>query len=158
MRIGITGHSNLSPDTLPLVAAALRTLLTGTPSPIIGVSCLARGADQVFARAVLNLGGELEVVLPASDYRERKVKLSNAADFDDLIGKAAKVITLPFEQSNRDAYMAASERVLATVDSVVAVWDGRPADGHGGTGDVVASARQRGLAVTVVWPDGADRV
>jgi hypothetical protein len=43
------------------------------------------------------------------------------------------------------------------VDHVVAVWDGEPSDGHGGTGDVVAAARERRMPVTVVWPDGARR-
>lgn len=157
MRIGITGHSNLSEDTVPLVAAALRALLTDTPIPIVGVSRLARGADQVFARAVLDLGGELHVVLPAGDYRARKVKPSNAADVDELIGQAATVTTMPFETSDRDAYLAASEHVVATVEAMVAVWDGQPSDGRGGTGDIVATARDRGLPVTVVWPDAARR-
>jgi hypothetical protein len=157
MRIGITGHSNLAPDTVPLVADALRDVLTRAEHPVVGVTCLARGADQVFTRAVLELGGQIEVVLPASDYRARKVKPENAAEFDDLIGQAATVTTMPYETSNRDAYMAASERVLTTVDAMVAVWDGKPSDGHGGTGDVVAAARKRGLPVTVVWPDSAHR-
>ncbi len=157
MRIGITGHSNLAPSAEPIVTHALITVLADTPSPLIGVSCLARGADQLFARAVLDLGGQVEVVLPAADYRERKVKPDNAAVFEDLLAHAAAVHTLPFATANRDAYMAASETVLSTVDHSVAVWDGQPADGHGGTGDVVAAARERGTPVTVVWPAGASR-
>jgi hypothetical protein len=43
------------------------------------------------------------------------------------------------------------------VEHLVAVWDGEPSDGHGGTGDVVAAARERGLPVTAVWPDGTAR-
>ena len=97
------------------------------------------------------------MVLPAGDYRERKVKPSNPADFDELLGKAGTVTTVPFAESNRDACLAASERLLATVDRVVAVWDGQPSDGRGGTGDVVATARERGLPITVIWPDGSDR-
>ena len=161
MRIGITGHSNLAPDSVPLVTEALRHVVekvrVGAGRPLIGVTCLARGADQLFARAVLELGGQIEVVLPASDYGERKVKPDNAAEFGELIGRAVTVTTMPFEQSNREAYIAASEHVLATVEALVAVWDGQPPDGHGGTGDVVAAAGERNLPVTVVWPDGATR-
>lgn len=159
MRIGITGHSNLAPDAVPLVADALRDVLAGQSAgqSVTGVTSLARGADQLFARAVLDLGGQVEVVLPASDYRERKVKPDNAADFAELIGRAATVTTMPFETSNRDAYLAASEHVLAIVDAMVAVWDGQPSDGRGGTGDVVAAARERNVPVTVVWPQGASR-
>ncbi|QFU86665.1 hypothetical protein [Amycolatopsis sp. YIM 10] len=156
-RIGITGHSNLTAATVPLVADGIRAALAGHPgSELVGVSCLARGADQVFARVVLDLGGTVEVVLPAADYRERKVKPGNAAEFDELIGRAT-VHTMPFAESNREAYMAASEHVLDHVDAMVAVWDGGPSGGHGGTADVVDAARGRGLPVTVVWPDGAER-
>lgn len=157
MRVGITGHSNLTPESVPLVAAELRKVLSELGGQLVGVSCLARGADQVFARVVLELGGHLEVVLPASDYRERKVKPDNREEFETLIGQAANVRVLPFDTSNRDAYAAANEDVLIGVDVLVAVWDGARPDGKGGTGDTVQSARERGLPVTVAWPDGAAR-
>ena len=96
-------------------------------------------------------------MLPARDYRERKVKPDNAAAFADLLGKAYTVTTMSFERSNREAYLAASGHVLDTVDQMVAVWDGQPADGRGGTGDVVAEARERRIPVIVIWPDGACR-
>lgn len=156
-RIGITGHSNLTVDTVPLVADGIRAALADYGPELVGMTCLARGADQIFARMVLDLGGTVEVVLPAADYRDRKVKPDNVTEFDDLIGKAATVHTMPFPASNRDAYMAASEHVLATVDEMVAVWDGGPSGGYGGTADVVDAARERGVPVTVVWPDGARR-
>lgn len=158
MRISITGHSNLTVESAPSVADALRAEVAAHASDgLVGVSCLARGADQLFARAVLELGGALEVALPAADYRSRKVKADNAEAFDELIGQAATVLTLPFETSNRDSYLAASEHVLSTVELMMAVWDGQPADGRGGTGDVVERARALGLPVIVVWPTGASR-
>jgi hypothetical protein len=157
-RVGITGHSNLTVDSSPLVADALRAELAAHASGgLVGVSCLARGADQLFARVVLELGGALEVVLPAADYRGRKVKLDNVEAFDELIGLATTVRTLPFATANRDSYLAASEHMLSTVELMMAVWDGQPADGHGGTGDVVERARALGRPVTVVWPAGAAR-
>ncbi len=99
----------------------------------------------------------LEVVLPASDYRSRKVKPDNAATFDELISHATIVRTLPFETSNRDSYLAASEHMLSTVELVIAVWDDQPADGQGGTGDVVERARARGVPVVRIWPIAASR-
>lgn len=158
MRIGITGHSNLSPESVPLVAEGLRKALREAAEPLIGVSCLACGADQVFAQVVLERGGELEVVLPAADYRERKVKPDNRAEFTELIRKASAVTTMPYPESNRDAYLAASEHVLSNVDAMIAVWDGQPSGGRGGTGDVVNVARERHIPVTVVWPEGASRI
>ena len=158
MRVGITGHSNLAPDSVPGVADALRSVLGDAGHPLVGVSCLARGADQVFARVVLDLGGRLEVVLPAEDYRVRKVTPANRDEFEALISRAEHVTVLPFAASDRAAYMAASETVLSGVERIVAVWDGQPSDGHGGTGDVVEAAKERGIPVDVVWPEGATRV
>lgn len=157
MRIGVTGHSNLTPDSAPVVADAIRAALAEIGEPITGVSCLARGADQVFARVVLDMGHELEVVLPSADYQERKVKPDNRTEFDNLIERAAAVHVLPFDTANRDAYAAAGEAVLGDVAALVAVWDGAPPDGKGGTGDTVREARERGLPVTVIWPTGARR-
>lgn len=157
-RIGITGHSNLTADSVPLIANSIReTIADNNENQLVGVTCLAKGADQVFARVVLELGGAVEVVLPAADYRQHKVKPDNAAEFDELIDRASAVHTMPFERSGREAYMAASDHVLDTVDMIVAVWDGAPSGGYGGTADVVEAARDRGVSVVVVWPNGAQR-
>lgn len=156
-RIGITGHTNLTAATEEVVYEALRKILLPHPShDLVGVSCLARGADQIFAQAVLDLGGALRVVLPAPDYRT-KIKADNVARYDALLDAAESVHVMPFETSRRESYMAASEHVLATVDEIIAVWDGGPSGGLGGTADVVSAARQRGLSVQVVWPPSATR-
>ncbi len=47
--------------------------------------------------------------------------------------------------------------MLDRADELWAVWDGEPARGPGGTADVVAHARGRGVPVRVVWPPGARR-
>lgn len=157
-RIGVTGHSNLTGKTIPLVADAIRAELAPfAGAGLVGVTCLARGADQVFARVALELSGAIEVVLPAVDYRDRKVAPENLAEFDDLLRNAAKVSTLSFEKSGPDAYLAASERMIDTVERMIAVWDGEPARGRGGTPDVVRMAQERSVPVTVVWPPGAQR-
>jgi hypothetical protein len=65
-----------------VVREALHELLVESERPFVGVTCLACGADQLFAHAVLDVGGAVEVVLPAADYRERKVKPANTAEFD----------------------------------------------------------------------------
>jgi hypothetical protein len=156
-RIGITGHTNLTPATVPLVADAVRTALSDEED-LAGVTCLARGADQVFARVVLDLGGTVHVVLPSADYREHEVDPDNEDEFDALLDRAATVHTMPFPRSSPAAFMAASEHMLARVDSLIAVWDGQPSTGYGGTADVVDAAQHRGLPVCVLWPPGAARL
>jgi hypothetical protein len=50
-----------------------------------------------------------------------------------------------------------SEILVGLVDEVIAIWDGQPARGYGGTADVVRYAENVGVAVRVVWPEGAVR-
>jgi len=158
LRIGITGHMNLTPATAGLVTHAIRDLLSAfQPEEITGVSCIAAGADSIFASQVLDLGGRLEVVLPAADYRERKVKPDHAATFDRLIGRANQVPVMPHAESNRAAYEDANEAMLSSCDLLFAVWDAQPAVDRGDTASVVEQARSRGLSVEIVWPEGAQR-
>ena len=64
---------------------------------------------------------------------------------------------MPYKTAGREAYEEANEAVLGGIDRLVAVWDGQPSGGKGGTGDAVEAARGRGVPVDVVWPDGARR-
>lgn len=53
--------------------------------------------------------------------------------------------------------MTGSEILVRLSDEVLAVWDGLPARGYGGTADVVTFAENNGIPVRVVWPEGATR-
>jgi hypothetical protein len=156
-RIAITGHRGLSDPTRSLVDAALRTEIKRlTEHSLVGVSCLADGADALFAQAVLDAGGELVAVIPARHYRER-LPADYYPTFDALLGQAVEVITLDYDKPGSKAYMAASVRMIEGADHLIAVWDGKPAAGAGGTADVVSHARDHGVPVTVLWPEGAQR-
>ena len=158
MRVGVTGHMNLSEESVPVVTEAVRAhLRTLDVGSLVGVSCLARGSDSLFAEVVIELGGQLEVVLPSTNYREAKVKPDHAPQFDRLVGKASVVNTMPFDTANRDAYVAANEAVLGSIDQLVAIWDGQPSPDRGGTAGAVKEARDRGVDVHVIWPQGASR-
>src|SRR5215207_131362 len=122
-RVGVTGHSDLTESSMLIVEAVMRGwLLAHTSPPWVGVSCLASGADQVFAGLVLDLGGQLEVILPARDYRARKVDADRVYEFDRYLAAAVAVIVLDFDRSSRQAYIAASTALLGMVDMVIAVW------------------------------------
>ncbi|WP_433621845.1 hypothetical protein [Nocardia sp. CA-120079] len=134
-RIGVTGHMNITADTVPSVYDGIRKVLArqGDPDDLVGGSCIARGADSVFARAVLDAGGRLEVVLPSTNYRQRKVKPDHAELFDELIAHADTVRVMDFDDAGPEAYEAANKAVLSSCDRLVAVWDGE-AGSAGGTG------------------------
>jgi hypothetical protein len=157
MRIAITGHRQLPTATEQLVDRAIRDQLAACDNAnLIGLSSLADGADQLFAQAVLDAGGQLEVIVPAAEYRAGLPESSHAA-YDSLLAHAAKVDRLDHVESTEHAHMDASQAMLDRADRLFAVWDGQPARGYGGTADVVAEARSRGLPVSVIWPDGASR-
>ncbi|MGQ4270186.1 hypothetical protein [Nocardiopsis changdeensis] len=158
-RIGITGHSDLGEETTALVRRALDRELAafGGGPELVGVTCLAKGADQVFAESVWEARGTLEVILPSVDYRETKVGADDLYRFDGLLMRAAAVRFMPFRTADEETYAAANTAVLARVERLFAVWDGRPGTGRGGTADAVATARRHGVPVHVVWPEGAVR-
>ncbi|GGO16719.1 hypothetical protein GCM10010116_33780 [Microbispora rosea subsp. aerata] len=149
VRIAVTGHRNLDPVTTSLVDAEVRTFLRAYAPRMVGISCLALGADQIFAAAVLDLGGTLEAVVPAREYGE--------GAFHALLAVASRVRRLPFERASPEAYAAANELLIETADLLVAVWDGLPARGSGGTAEAVGAAARRRVPVRVIWPAGAAR-
>jgi hypothetical protein len=155
-RIAISGHRGLPAETVSLVDAAIRAALSAGGAGVIALSCLADGADQIFARAVLDLGGKIEAVVPAEKYRDGLPAPAHA-EYDRLLGQAVAVHRLPFTETTPQAHMAAGTFMIEQAGELWAVWDGKPARGHGGTADVVTYARKRGKPVLVIWPDGAHR-
>jgi len=151
--IAITGHVNVSDEIAEWVRKQLTTRLPEVMgSGLRGITCLAKGADQLFARVVVELRGTFEVVLPARDYEQRMVDGGDGDSFCALLGLATRVHTMPFERSSRAAYLAASEDMLSRCDLLLAVWDGAPSRSVGDTADVVQKARALSVPVEVLWP------
>jgi hypothetical protein len=154
-RVGITGHVDISEETARWITHALTTRLRAVMSPgWRGITCLARGADQIFAGAVLSLGGPLDVVLPADDYERCMTGDGDQERFRSLLARAADVRTMPYPTSGRVAFLAASDAMLSRCDLLLAVWDGTPPRQMGDTADVVRRAEARRIPVAVLWPPG----
>ncbi|MEI5098414.1 hypothetical protein RB200_06745 [Streptomyces sp. PmtG] len=157
MRVGITGHRGLSPDVEQNVRAMLNEVLSAyDPADLVGVSCIADGPDSWFAESVLAHGGRIEVVVPATEYRTGLPAWHHDV-YDRLMRGAADVHSTGVDASTSEAHQAGSEILVGLVDELVAVWDGKPAWGYGGTADVVDYARRTGVPVRVLWPEGASR-
>lgn len=154
-RIGVTGHIHLTDGSAAVIYRALADALAEyAPDGVRGVTCLAAGADQLFARAVLATGGSYEVVLPARDYGRVGVAAANRRTFGRLMRRASSVSVLRNRRSGHAAYVAASEEVLRRCDVLIAVWD---RGGDSCTGTVAAMADRFGVPVRVIWPAGAAR-
>jgi hypothetical protein len=155
-RVAVTGHRDLTERTTHLVSSAIHAALAPYGPNLVGISCLAPGADQIFARTVLELGGRLHAIVAASGYR---ATLSPDArrTYDELLHRAEWVDTLTLGPPVPASYATANEVMLGAADHLIAVWDGRPARGRGGTAEAVEEARRRAIRVDVMWPRGALR-
>jgi hypothetical protein len=131
------------------------------------LSPLAEGADRVVARAVLqDEDARLDVVLPMAleDYLEDFATEESRKEFLELLGRCRKPVLLrerlikddrsdPSDQAElrRDAYAHVGRYVVDHCDALIAVWDGEPSRGRGGTAENVQYALEQKRPVICVW-------
>ncbi|MEO8455279.1 MAG: DUF4231 domain-containing protein [Sphingomicrobium sp.] len=176
LSVGVTGHradvlpaGSVEPlrarirDVLLLVAEAGEALLqkerdcfAPLPPRLRFVSPIADGADQIAAELALELGWELQAVLPfgRTEYRASLANHGARERFDALLERATCTLELPGDKDRElDAYVMTGRATVAHCDMLIAVWDGLPPRGRGGTGEVVQLAITRGTAVIHLPPD-----
>ena len=150
-RIGITGHQRLEdPASWSWVEEAVGRELDAVTGPLVVVTSLAIGADQLVARLGAARGGAVHAVLPFADI-ERTFAPGDLPAYRQLVGQASLEI-LQTPGTDEDAYLAAGRRVAELSDVMIAVWDAKPAKGKGGTADVVAYAMASGVPVVHINP------
>lgn len=154
-RIGISGHRTLTESTRRSVAGELAALLAAR-GEVEGWTSLAEGADSIFAWTVLAAGGDLVFVQPCHDI-EGDLSRTALAHFQAARSVAVRTVELDFRERSEEAYLAAGRCIVDEVDEMLLVWDGRPAVGRGGTGDIAAYCDELDRPYRVVWPPGAAR-
>lgn len=154
--VGITGHMNISGATRRLVARAIVGELAGIDQHLTGYTSLAPGADQIFTWALRAVGSEVVFVQPADDI-ETTIPASNLNDFRAARLICSTTIRMPFATAGEPAYFEAGSWIADHADLLLAVWDGKPAGGLGGTADIVGRRRNSGRPLTIIWPDGSVR-
>jgi hypothetical protein len=144
MKVGFTGHQRLDHQRdWEWVGGEIDRVLTSLPPPVIGITSLAVGADQLFAGAVLRHEGSLQVIIPFPEYENTFDEGRDRESYQRLLKAASTVTVMHRAGSDEECYLAAGRMVVDVADLLVAVWNGKPAAGLGGTGDVVEYARQR---------------
>jgi hypothetical protein len=131
------------------------------PPKLRFVSPIADGADQIAAQVALDMGWELEAILPfARDSYRRSLANDTAREqFDSLLARSTSVLELPGDPAHSlDAYVMTGRGTVAHCDVLVAVWDGRPPRGRGGTGEVVQLALTRGTAIVHIPLDAQTEI
>ena len=160
MAVGVSGHRVLAERGL--IEAGLGRVIGRMAAAFPGewtvVCSLAEGADRLVTWRLLARGGSrLVAVLPLRrmDYEGDFAGAASRREFRDLLGRAAAVVQVAAQPRRDKAYEAAGRAVLDRSDVLIAVWDGREAQGLGGTGGVVAEARRRELPVA--WIGAGNR-
>ncbi|MFE5564803.1 hypothetical protein ACFQ68_07410 [Amycolatopsis japonica] len=156
MAIGVSGHQNLPEQARARAENDIRVLLARQAGSVVGLSSLAAGADHLFAELIVEAGHRLHAVIPCRGYQSTFTG-DALATYQRLLAAAETVTELDFAEPGEEAFDAAGKYVVEHCDLLVAVWDGQPAHGHGGTGDAVAHARRLGRDVVITWPEGVRR-
>jgi hypothetical protein len=167
--IGVTGHRDLRDADLArleheiagIFDALQRNYLGGEgTTPIILLSMLAEGADQLVARIALDRGLWLIAPLPMPraefrrDFVERPIKPDAVAVFDALLARAIAAPEMPLAQgSSRDdiatfgpkrdlQYREANLFIARHCHVLIALWNGDECDaGVGGTAEMIGYKR-----------------
>ncbi len=169
--LGITGHRNPRPDVIPELERKLAAVLTAIDraapfSPIVFLSPLAAGCDQLAARIAVNfrrirhdVGMRVELVvplpLPLAEYRNDFADDPAAlAEFERLRACASYEVQLPpisvindqdgaMGNELRDAHYRRLGLFIALQSQLmVAMWDGSPQHKVGGTRDIIEFCRK----------------
>jgi len=161
--VGVSGHKDLIDleavtDAIDEVLREILAAFGGNSLQVI--SPLAEGADRVVAwRAMANYSVRLVVPLPMelSEYMLDFDSITSKSEFLTLLEQAEQVIELPNAGTHELCYQAAGMYVLDHSDVLIAVWDGAPARGTGGTAEIVTEARKRGMPLAWVQVAGRER-
>ncbi len=178
LAVGVTGHR---PTRLPLecnnkVGADIFTIVEmlrrkmelarerykayygNDPSLLSVVSALAEGADRIAARVALDNQISLDVVLPTerASYESDFDSPASVDEFRRLVSAARSVLALPGNRADvMYHYQQVGRAVVSQSDILLAVWDGGPSEGPGGTADIVALAARAGIPIIHVDANGA---
>lgn len=135
--------------------------------PVHGFCGGARGSDLIFLEELLARGGQPYIILPLPeddflevsgggewDHKFRELRQKVECEVLNDIRPPDDELPILFEEANRKVQTRAIEYAsrLDETSVVIAVWDGKPGDGRGGTADAVARWQADGYEVDVIDP------
>jgi hypothetical protein len=169
------------PKITACISETISLIETQYPDRTLTVfSPMALGADRLVARMLLQKEGSRLIAvlpLPKEDYindfgttddhnlttmgktgnqLEKCVNAYSDAEMRQefrywLSEKAIEVVELPLTPTRDEAYLQAGNFIAENCDLMIAIWDGKSAQGTGGTGDIVGRAEKCGKPVIHIW-------
>lgn len=152
MKAGITGHQKLgTEDTIAWLLHTIERIIIQYNIQQ-GFTSLAVGADQLFTEVLKKIKLPYVAIIPCNKYAETFQNQMHTEKYYVLLQSASDIITLEYETPSEKAFFEAGKLVVNLSDIVIAIWNGKPAQGLGGTGDIVAYALSLGKRIIHVDP------
>ncbi len=152
LKVGVTGHRKLKneKDIEKLLKDELVKLDINYEF-IEVISPLADGADRLVAKFLTDeYDSKLIVPLPfEKDEYKKDFSEESQNEFDEYLEKASSIYMVDsLDNNNRETcYLHVGQEVVDKCDVLIALWDGKPAKGEGGTGDIVAYAKKKDVKI-----------
>jgi len=121
-----------------------------------GFGSAAMGADLIVAGACIRLGVPIRLVLPCSTkHMLASMPWSLRSTFTRVCDASLEVLTADCEAASEEDHIKVAQQISTKADVLIAVWDGLPARGPGGTGDVVRMCSGRCIPIVRIDPQSA---
>jgi len=173
LTIGVTGHRRM--ENIEVLREKIKNVIdrilknfpssTNTSVLLRVLSPLAEGADQLVAEEGLKYdNAELKVILPLckDEYLEDFPSEESKKEFKALLKIANHILTLNekplkedipdelFAESKKQAYEEVGRYIVDHSDVLIALWDRSPAQGKGGTADIVKYAESKKCPLFII--------
>lgn len=148
MIAGITGHRELK--NIDWIKTSIQEIINEMKITY-GYTCLASGADELFAEMLIRNNIKYTVVIPCINYETT----FDEKAFESFLlskNKASKIIQLNNNQPSEKAFNDAGKAVVDNSEILIAVWNGEEAKGLGGTGDIVEYAKSKNKKIIHLNP------
>jgi hypothetical protein len=142
--VAFTGHRKLADPQR--VADAIRKALAELETrgrPLVAITSAASGADTLFIEALVERGTPFFLVLPFE--QERFHKDFTPEEWERVtrhFDRALSIEVVRDVDTDNEAYLEAGILGVDRADALLAVWNGQPAAGQGGAGDIVKYVRE----------------
>jgi len=152
LAIGFTGHRNL-PNEAKCREAIRKVLLdwkAKVPGMIYGLSSAAAGGDLLFAETCSDLHVPVRVFLPVPKEQFRNdFDKASWARVERVLENALSVEVIGAGEELTERYYECGIETVGQSQLLIALWDGAPSHGLGGTADMVHFAKEQGRPV--IW-------
>jgi len=145
--IGFSGHRKLEDEAKcrALICEFLSDRKAKVPGIVYGISSAAAGADLLFCECCISLDIPLRILLPSSrqDFKG-DFEPADWARAEALFAQAISVEETSDGALKSEKYYECGIRTIQESQVLLALWDGEPARGLGGTEQMVTFARKIG--------------